>query len=175
MKTQFAIILAASMALLATSCISISRQSFHKSDDFNPKGTFKVVTVNTNDLVLGKLEHQLALKGFTVIADNRVSGNVPVGMSTVTTFDSTYQVDNFRLVSMQIFENKEADYIIRYQVTPAASFTKTAYANLDIEVINAKTGRTEATYNFWQNPVMGWGKRRADKVLRQFVEALAGK
>ncbi len=168
-------IAAMAILLLTTSCISVSRHSFYKSPEFNEKGSIKVVTTNTNDLVLGKLEHQLSRSGFTVIADNRITGNIPAGVSVVTTFDSTYQINNYQMVSMQIFDKKDADYIIRYQVTQAASFTKIAYANLDIEVINAETGKTEASYNFWQNPVMGIGKRRADKVLRDFAEKLAGK
>lgn len=161
------------LSYLATSCISVSHQNFYAAPEFNPKGSVKVIAVNTGDVLYGRLEHTLGMNGANVISDNRLNGPIPTGFTTVTTPDTTYQSPNYQMLSLQLFDNKASDYIIKYQYDSAMSLFKLAPANLNIAVINTQSGKTEASYAFTQSR-LGWGKRSADKVLDHFARKLMG-
>lgn len=161
------------LSYLSTSCISSSRQNFYKTTEFNPKGSIKVIAVNTSDVVFGQLEHSLLAHGANVIADNRLNGPIPTGFTTVTTPDTTYQAPNYQMLSLQLFDSKTSDYIIKYQYDNAISLTKLVLSNLNIAVVNTRNGKTEASYAFTQKRV-GWGKRSADRVLNEFARQLMG-
>lgn len=161
------------LSYLATSCISTSHQNFYAAPEFNRKGSIKVIAVNTGDVVYGRLEHTLSMNGANVISDNRLNGPVPTGFTTVSTPDTTFQTPNYQMLSLQLFDNKPSDYVVKYQYDSAFSMFKLAPANLNIAVVNTQSGKTEASYAFTQSR-LGWGKRSADKVLDEFARKLMG-
>ena len=125
--------------------VGSSARSLYKAPGFSYSGTFKIIAVNTDDILLGRLENQLLKNGFNLISDNYLRGALPMGSTTVRTGDTTYQVPNHEMMAVRFSDEKPADYIIRYQYS--GSDENRIYF-LNINVTNSKTGKTEVSFAY---------------------------
>lgn len=173
MKTTYPVLFLV-ILLSATSCISAGRKSFVRSPEYSPDKTIKVVNVNTNDLILGRIEHHLVENGLHVVSDNYLRGAFPTGLSTtVQSRDTAYTIPQFQPITLKLFEEQAADYILRYEYNSAPSFNKRSFSYFNARLVNTQTGAFDASFTFRQGS-LGWGKRSVDKVLSMFARALVG-
>lgn len=173
MKVVYPVILA--LLLMLTSCVSIGHKSFVRSPEYSPEKTIKAVSLNTGDLVLGRIEHHLIENGLPVVSDNYLRGALPTGTGiTVQSSDTTFTVPQFHPIALQIFEDKPADYILKYEYDSGASFNRRSFSYFNARLINTQTGAFDASFTFTQGN-LGWGKRKMDKVLSMFARELAGR
>ncbi|MCB0376099.1 MAG: hypothetical protein H6559_17965 [Lewinellaceae bacterium] len=160
--------------LFFNSCLSISNKSFVRSPDYDPDKTVKIVAINTNDVILGRLEHHLLEKGITVVSDNYLRGAVPTGMGiTMQSSDTTYTIPQFHPVTLELFQEKPTDYILRYEYDSGLSTNKRSFSYFNARLINTQTGVFDASFTFTQGS-LGWNKLDVDMVLSMFARALAG-
>ncbi len=172
MKIYYPFLLVFILAL--TSCVSIGKKSFVRSPEYVPGKTIKVVAINTNDVLLGRLEHHLVEQGLPLISDNYLRGAVPTGMGiTLQSRDTTYTIPQFHPIALQLFEEKPTDYILKYEYDSGFSANKRAFSYFNARLVNTETGVFDVSFTFTQGN-LGWGKRKVDKVLSMFARALAG-
>ena len=161
-------------SLLIVSCIGYQNASFYRSPGFNPNATFKVITLNSNDPVAGRLEHYLLTNNFRVISDNsfRLPGSTAFPNPTMP-FDSIYN-PNPLVVNIPYMEEKPSDYIIRYQFdNPPTNASDKARASLNITVVNTSTGETEVSFLHEQNGRLE--QPRLDRAIQDFITRLKRK
>lgn len=154
-----------SLGIFITSCVGVQNASFYRSPGFDPAATFKVITLNSNDIIAGRLEHYLLTNNFRVISDNsfRLPGNT-VFPNPTTRLDST----NYMVVNIPYMEEKPSDYIIRYQFdNPAASEGEDATASLNLSVVNTDTGETEVS--FLSQKKGRYERPQIDRVIQDFI------
>lgn len=158
-------------ALIAfTGCYVTSHEhSFFKTPEFQPSATFKIIAVNTDDLMLGRLESHLLRNGFNLVSDNYLRGAIPTGRTTIATGDTTYQIPNHEMVAVRYVEHRPADYVIRYQYQLAQAYR---LSMLNITVVNTATSKTEATFSFPQRANVIEEVISIDDALRIFVTKL---
>ncbi len=162
------------VCLLAAACIGYQNASFYRSPGFNPNATFKVITLNSNDPVAGRLEHYLLTNNFRVISDNsfRLPGSTVFPNPTMP-FDSIYN-PNPLVVNIPYMEEKPSDYIIRYQFdNPPTNADDKARASLNITVVNTQTGETEVSFLHEQNGRLE--QPRLDRAIQDFITRLKRK
>ncbi|MCB0594262.1 MAG: hypothetical protein H6557_08925 [Lewinellaceae bacterium] len=173
MKFFYATLILAALLSL-TSCVSIGRESFIRNPEYSPNKTIKVVNVNTNDLILGRIEHHLIENGLPVISDNYLRGALPTGLSTtVHSPDTTFTVPQFHSVSLQLFDDQPADYILRYEYKSADAYNYQAFSYFNARLVNTRTGSFDASFIFSQGH--GLERRSVDQVLSMFARELAGR
>ena len=156
-------------ALIFTGCFTVGQSidSF-RSPVFQTGATFKVVSLNTGDQVLIALEQQLLAQGFKVIADNYLrTQSAPAGNVTITTNDTTYNTMQYRPLGVEIFKDKQADYVVRYDMAWRIAGSFFEYFNAS--VVNTATGAVECTYNFRQGSNTTEQIKDMRFVLRDFV------
>jgi hypothetical protein len=153
-----------------TSCVGVQNASYYRSPGFDPSATFKVITLNTNDLIAGRLEHYLLTNDFRVISDNsfRIPGSAAFP-------NPSFPMDSAQLNSMVVnipyMEEKPSDYIIRYQFdNPPRSAPDNARSSLNITVVNTDTGETEISYLSQQKGRLE--PQQIDRVIQGFVSRL---
>jgi len=143
--------------------------SFYKAPGFKPDATFKIINVNTTDVLLGRMENHLLKEGFNLISDNYIRGAIPAGSTTVSTRDTTYQVPNHEMMAVRFADDKPSDYVIKYQY-------RTTFGDrinfLNINVVNTQTGKTEASFSFPERAGNGRTVIRIDDALALFVSGL---
>lgn len=155
-------------------CIAVPRESYTVSPQFDRSATLKVVNIETTDIVYGQLEHYLLDAGFQLVSDNQLRGTLPAGQAVISTIDTTFSVINQQAALLSLFPGESADYVLRYQYALGGSFSKLAFTQLNITVVDRETARPVASYHFRQAP-LGWGKQRAEKTLTNFARQLSGK
>lgn len=171
-RTSFLFSLIAAAALLPGCFPSAPQQiSAFRAPELRTEATFKVISLNSNDPVLNLIEQELLTRGFKVISDNYLrSQTAPVGNMTVTTRDTTYNTTQFRDVSMEMFQEKPADYVIRYSLAWRHSNRFPDYFNAS--VINTVSGAIEFTYNFNQGAYATGALRDSHSVIRDFASKM---
>ncbi|MFM9949326.1 MAG: hypothetical protein ACKV1O_15420 [Saprospiraceae bacterium] len=125
--------------------VASTAHSFFKAPGFKSDATFKIIAVNTDDVLLGRLENHLLKEGFSLISDNYIRGAIPAGSTTVNTRDTTYQVPNHEMMAIRFTDDKPADYVIKYQYS---SIFGNRINFLNINVVNVKSGKTEVSFSF---------------------------
>ena len=171
MKALSAALLFAALFSLS-SCISAGKTSFVRNPEYSPNRSIKVVNLNTNDLILGRIEHHLIENGLPVISDNYLRGALPTGTGVlVQSMDTTFTIPQVHPITLQLFEEKPADYILRYEYNSGASFNKRSFSYFNARLVNTQTGAFDASFTFTQGN-LGWGKRKVDKVLSMFARRL---
>lgn len=156
------------LSLLLVSCGGLQNASFYRSPVFNPNSTFKVITLNTNDIIAGRLEHYLLTNDFRVISDNsfRLPGN-NIFPNPTFPFDSTSAM----VVNIPYMDNKPSDYIIRYQLdNPRDIEGRKVQSSLNIAVVNTVTGETEISFLSQGNSRLE--QPQLDRVIRDFIGRL---
>lgn len=129
---------------------------------------FKIVSLNTSDQVLITLEQELLAQGFKVIADNYLrTQSAPAGNVTITTNDTTYNTMQYRPMGVEIFKDKPADYVIRYEMAWRIKGNSFTYFNAS--VVNTGTGAVEFTYNFQEGFNSTETRKDMRFVLRDFA------
>jgi hypothetical protein len=166
MKNSF--FLLALGTLLLTSCVAIRRTEFSRTERFNPQSTFKVVNGDSSDPALGLIEHKLNAHGFRVISDNIFRAPVLAGSTMVTTFDTTYNYQQYRLENFELFSGKPADYVIRYN--RVIGFHSQKFHQFNASVINVQTGEVEFTYTFRQGS--GLFQKSNRRILGDFARKM---
>lgn len=148
--------------------VASTAHSFFKAPGFKTDATFKIIAVNTDDVLLGRLENHLLKEGFSLISDNYIRGAIPAGSTTVSTSDTTYQVPNHEMMVVRFTDDKPADYVIKYQY-------RVTFGNrinfLNINVVNTKTGKTEVSFSF---PEKAGNNRKVINVDVAFALFVAG-
>lgn len=170
MKTLLLSLLAfATIGSLCGCYIPSAAHSFYKSSEFRPDATFKIISVNTDDILLGRLENYLLKQGFNLVSDNYLRGAIPAGRTTVTTRDTSYLVPNHEMMAIRFADDQPTDYVIKYQY-------KSTHGNritfLNITVVNTETGKTEASFSFPENVSAGPTIIWMDKAFALFVAGL---
>lgn len=173
------------LTLCFTSCFTSQQASFYKAPGFNSNSTFKVITLNTNDAIAGRIEHYLLTNNFRVISDNsfRLPGNTafPNTAYPNTAYPNqtypNYPRDTSRysntplVVNIPYMEDHPADYIIRYQFdNPPLGASEDAKSSLNISVVNTQTGEVEISYLSQQKGRLEQPK--LDRVILDFVNRL---
>lgn len=155
--------------LFFTGCYPVSQSiDAFRAPTFKADASFKVVSLNTNDQVLIALEQQLLSQGFKVIADNYLRAQAaPAGNVTITTNDTTYNTMQYRPLGVEIFKDKQADYVVRYDMN--WRLTGSFFEYFNASVVNTVTGAVEFTYNFRQGSNSGDLMKNMRFVLRDFV------
>ena len=155
--------------LFFTGCYPVAQSiDAFRAPSFRADASFKVVSLNTNDQVLIALEQQLLAQGFKVIADNYLrTQSAPAGNVTITTNDTTYNTMQYRPAGVEIFKDKPADYVVRYDMAWRLAGSFFEYFNAS--VINTTTGAVEFTYNFRQGSNTGDLAKNMRFVLHDFV------
>ncbi len=125
--------------------VTSTAHSFYKAPGFNADGSFKIISVNTDDVLLGRLENQMLKQGFNLISDNYIRGAVPAGSTTVSTRDTTYLVPNNEMMAVRFADDKPVDYVIKCQYS---GLMDNRITFLNINVVNTKNGRTEVSFSF---------------------------
>lgn len=158
-----------SFSSLSGCFVASTAHSFYKTPGFKPGATFKIISVNTDDVLLGRLENYLLKQGFNLISDNYIRGAIPAGNTTVSTNDTTYQVPNHEMMVVRFTEDKPADYVIKYQYTAT-------YRNrinfLNINIVNTQTGKTEVSFSYPETAGNGRKVIRMDEAFALFVAGL---
>ena len=171
MKT-FYIFLAASLAIISLNGCSVATytHSFYKTPEFRRDASFKVISINTNDPMLGCLEHHLLKNGFKVISDNFIRGEVPAGSTIISTRDTTYRVPNNQSVALRFAEESEADYVVKYQ--SKSNYGGNRVNSLIINIVNAKTGQNEASFTYPGEGSSGYTAIHVDEAIALFIAGL---
>jgi hypothetical protein len=160
------------VSLLVGSCIAFQGANFYRAPAFNPNATFKVITLNSNDGVAGRIEHYLLTNKFRVISDHslRLPGSTAFP-NLNTQLDSIRYSNNPLVVKIPYMEEKPSDYIIRYNLEnpPAGS---DARSSLNILVANTQTG--EAEISFLQEQKGRLEQPKLDRVIQDFIRRLRG-
>lgn len=142
-----------------------------RAPSFRSDASFKVVSLNTNDQVLIALEQQLLAQGFKVIADNYLrTQSAPAGNVTITTNDTTYSTMQYRAAGVEIFKEKPADYIVRYDM--AWRYAGTFFDYFNASIVNSATGAVEFSYNFKQGVNTTEPQKNVRFVLHDFVSKM---
>lgn len=160
------------VSMFLTACFTTQQASFYRSPSFNSNATFKVITLNTNDGIGGRIEHYLLTNNFRVISDNsfRLPGSTAYPNPT-TPLDTSRYGNNPLVVNIPYMEEHASDYIIRYQfVTPPAGAGEDAKSSLNILVANTRTGEAEISYLVEQKGI--WEQSRLDRLIQNFVDRL---
>ncbi len=152
-----------------TGCYPVAQSiDAFRAPSFRTDASFKVVSLNTNDQVLIALEQQLLAQGFKVIADNYLrTQSAPAGNVTITTNDTTYNTMQYRPAGIEIFKDKPADYVVRYDM--AWRYAGTFFDYFNASVVNTATGAVEFTYNFKQGSNSTEPQKNMRFVLHDFV------
>ena len=149
--------------------VASTAHSFFKAPGFKSDATFKIIAVNTDDVLLGRLENHLLKQGFSLISDNYIRGAIPAGSTTVSTRDTTYQVPNHEMMAVRFTDDKPADYVIKYQYSRI-------FGNrinfLNINVVNVKNGKTEVSFSFPEKASNRTKVINVDKAFALFVAGL---
>ncbi len=141
MKTS--ILLLASVAVMAASSCALQQTTFYKAPGFNAGGSIKVITLNTNDMLSGRIEHFLLINNFRVISDN--SFRLPTGLpGGIFPTDTTVFRPGQMIVNIPYMEEKPSDYILRYQFDNAED--SRARSSLSMAVVGTQTGQVEVSY-----------------------------
>jgi hypothetical protein len=173
MKTTLFPVSALAALIAISGCFVVSHEhSFYKTPAFKPDATFKIIAVNTDDILLGRLESHLLRNGFTLVSDNYLRGALPAGRTTIATGDTTYQIPNHEMVALRYVEERPADYVIRYQYQLGVGYRLTM---LNITVVNTATSATEASFAFPQRAKATTQVIGLDDALRLFVSKLKGR
>lgn len=159
------------ISLLAVSCIGYRNASFFKAPRFDPNATFKVITLNSNDIIAGRIEHFLLINNFRVISDNsfRLPGNTAYP-NPISPLDSTLYRSNPLVVNIPYMEEKPSDYIIRYQYDNPVIAQDKSRASLNIAVVNTASGETEVSFLAEKNG--RFEQADLDRVIRDFIGRL---
>jgi len=163
------------VAIIALNGCYVARytHSFYKTPEFRRDASFKVISINTNDPMLGRLEHHLLKNGFKVISDNFIRGEVPAGSTIISTRDTTYRVPNTQSVALRFAEESEADYVIKYQYSNLTNPAR--IRSLIINVVDAKTGRNEASFTYPGEGNSGYNAIPVDEAIGLFIAGLGRK
>lgn len=166
MNNKLLFLAAVVFAVAFSACGGMRQASFYKSPLFKPASTIKVVTLNTSDVLAGRLEHFLLTNGFRVISDNsfRLPGSTAFP-NPVSPLDTSLYRPGQMVINIPYMEEKLSDYILRYQVEEA--ITSQGRSTLNIFVVNTDTGETEISYLIQQSDL--FDSQRLDRVLREFV------
>jgi hypothetical protein len=148
-----------------TGCISIKHRDFTQQSNLPKGATYKVVHPHSDDPMLTQVLQQLNLQGFRVIADNTLRYNQPVGMTTVVSADTAYDLTQFQAGNIELFREQPSDYVIYFDAALWGLALKPMYFNAT--VVNTRSGAVEHTYTFRQG--IGWFRRSAGKVARDFA------
>jgi hypothetical protein len=156
------------MLLFGASC-GVQQATFYRSPAFNQDATFKVVTLNTNDVLVGRLEHFLLINNFRVISDNSFRLPGATGFpSPLFPMDTSLFRPGQMVINIPYMDEKPSDYILRYQFdNPPASAGSKARSSLNIAVVNTKTGETEVSFLTQQTGPLE--QPRLDRVIRDFI------
>ncbi len=161
------------LGLTIASCIGYRNAGFYRAPHFNPEASFKVITLNTNDGIAGRIEHYLLTNRFRVISDHsfRIPGN-NFFPNPAMPFDTSLLRTNPMVVNIPYMEERPSDYIIRYQFDnpPLNSADKRARAVLNIAVVNTRTGETEISLLSERTGRME--QPQLDRNIRDFVNRL---
>ncbi len=154
-------------------CAGLQNASFYRAPNFDPGATFKVITLNTNDVIAGRLEHYLLTNKLRVISDHnfRLPGNAAFP-NPVFPMDSTSL--GSMVVNIPYMDEKPSDYIIRYQFENAPNNAPSnARSSLNIAVVNTNTGETEISYLVQQRGRIE--AQQIDRTIQGFVSRLRGR
>ena len=156
-------------AVLFWGCAPVTQRiDAFRSPAFRTDASFKVVSLNTNDQVLINLEQQLLAQGFRVIADNYLrTESAPVSSVTITTRDTSYNTMQYGPQGVEIFKDKPADYVVRYEM--AWRIKGNSFTHFNASVVNTETGAVEFTYNFREGVNSTETRKDMRFVLRDFV------
>lgn len=172
MKTQWIVLSILALSAGLTSCISSSETVFSKPWGIDKQASYKVTAVNTEDIVLGKLESYLQEQGFRLISNHQIRTPQISDYVTIATHDTTFQNPRYNWVSLELFDYQPSDYIIKYQYQAKNSITRLVLTDFNASVVDVKTGTPIATYSFRQSR-MGIGKKRGEKVLKDLVRRMS--
>lgn len=143
MKTNI-LLLALGAVLVASSC-ALQQTTFYKAPNFDTNASFKVITLNSNDVLSGRIEHFLLINNFKVISDNSfrmpMSGGFP---NPVYPADTSLYGPGQMIVNIPYMQEKPSDYIVRYQFSNAED--SRSRSSLNIAVVNTHTGQVEVSY-----------------------------
>ncbi len=143
MKTTSLILL---MSLMTFS--GLYAQNNRRTAEFNPQGTLKVVTLNTDDPFLGVLENALFNAGFQVVSNNMIY--FPSARSSGVLVDSTGQMVH-PLLGISVMPEKPSDYVIRYQYSMANGLdplVRRRVMYMNITVVNTQSGKIDANFHY---------------------------
>lgn len=143
MKTK--IVFLALVAIVAFSSCGLQRTTFYKAPNFDTNASFKVITLNSNDVLSGRIEHFLLINNFKVISDNtfRMPGGLGFPNPVLPTDTSLYQPGQM-VITIPYMGEKPSDYIVRYQFDNAQD--SRARTSLNIAIVNTNTGQVEVSY-----------------------------
>lgn len=162
---QLAALLAA-ITLGITGCTGVPRATFYRAPNFNPDSSIKVITLNTNDVLSGRLEHFLLLNNFTVISDNTF--RLPASTAFPTPIfpgDTSLYRPGQMVVNIPYMEERPSDYILRYQFDNAAD--SRGRSSMYLAVVNTKTGQTEIS--FLNEQAGRLDQLQIDRLIRDFI------
>ncbi|NUO00416.1 MAG: hypothetical protein HUU01_07335 [Saprospiraceae bacterium] len=149
--------------------VTSTAHSFFKAPGFKTDASFKIISVNTNDVLLGRLENHLLKEGFNLISDNYIRGAIPAGTTTVSTRDTTYQVPNHEMMAVRFADDRQADYVIKYQYS---SVFGNRINFLNINIVNTQTGKTEVSFSYPETAGNGRKFIRMDEAFALFVAGI---
>lgn len=173
MKTFYYFLVAfAALSIFSSCSVTTYSHSFYKTPGFRRDASFKVISINSNDPMLGRLEHHLLKNGFRVISDNYIRGEVPAGNTIVSTRDTTYQIPGNQSVTLRFAEESESDYVIKYQ--SKSHYNSNRINSLIINVVNVKTGQNEASFTYPGEGAPGYNTIHVDDAIALFIAGLAG-
>ena len=160
--------------LSLSSCISSSHFSFSKTANFNPEGTIKVLAPNwgiwNQTATKGHLTNALMENNFNIIADPYSRNSQKSGALNTLSIDSTFREFKHQKLNFTLNDEILTDYQVKIQERRV--WNHKAIITLNIQVINTKTGLTEASLTFRQSR-MGIGKKRDHKIIEKFARELA--
>ncbi len=168
MKYNFLFVIGLLLIFAMSSC-AIQQSTFYRAPNFDPEATFKVITLNTNDVLSGRLEHFLLTNRFRVISDHsfRLPGTTAFPNPIFPTDTSLFPPGQ-TVINIPYMEEKPSDYIVRYQFdNPPIGADSRARSSLNIAVVNTQTGETEVSFLTQQNGRLE--DLRLDRVIRDFI------
>ena len=164
---RYSLMAAMTALFLGMGCVSMPRATFFRAPNFNPDSSIKVITLNTNDMLSGRLEHFLAINNFVVISDHtfRLPGNSGFFPTPVFPGDTSLYRPGQMVVNIPYMEERPSDYILRYQFDNAAD--SQGRSSLYIAVVNTRTGQTEITFLNEQRGRLD--QLQIDRLIRDFI------
>jgi hypothetical protein len=139
------LLLAVAATLIGASCAGIPRATFYRAPNFDPNASFKVITLNTTDVLSGRIEHFLLTNNFRVISDNSFRMPAPLGLPNPTLpTDPNVFGPGQTVINIPYMDEKPSDYIVRYQFDNAED--SQTRSSLNIAIVNTQTGQVEVSH-----------------------------
>ena len=149
-------------------CFGIARQDFYVKEKVVKGKSIKVVHANPNDILQGNIEQALIKEGWNLIGHHVIFNQIPAPLpSVVMEMDTIHTAAIHNYVAQPLFEERRADYILRYQYRTGASQDRLWRFNA--KIVDIRSGEIINSYTFRN---IGTNATPINKVLDRMIQDL---